>query len=48
MGYSPWSHRDLDKTENTHTHTHTAGNKRGAGAARDGALGKPTQKYFSV
>ena len=34
--------------EHTCTHTHTVGNKGGAGAARDGALGKPTQKYFSV
>ena len=21
MGYSPWSHKDLDKTENMRTHT---------------------------
>lgn len=48
MDYSPWSHEDLDKTANTRAHTHTVGNKGGAGAARDGALGKPTQKYFSV
>ena len=23
MGYSPWSHKELDTTEHTHTHTHT-------------------------
>ena len=22
-GYSPWGHKELDKTEHTHTHTHT-------------------------
>ena len=31
VGYSPWGHRELDKTEwltHTHTHTHTASYKR--------------------
>ena len=22
MSYSPWGHKELDKTEHTHTHTH--------------------------
>ena len=35
MGYSPWGHKELDKTEtHTHTHTHTHTRARAHGECR--------------